>query len=110
MIDKETNHGLSLPELDRIKHILLNDANIDRVGIFGSRVNGHYKDYSDVDLVLYGDLNEQAISRMNTLFDESNIGLRIDVKGYNIIEYRPLKRHIDESVKILFDFTQGGKT
>ena len=38
------------------------------------------------------------------LFDESSIGLSVDIKGYNIIEYPPLKRHIDESVKILFDF------
>ena len=101
---KKNNHGLSQPELSLIKNILLTNADITRVGVFGSRANGKYKDYSDIDLVLYGDLDEKAISRINTLFDESSIGLSVDIKGYNTIEYPPLKRHIDDSVKILFYF------
>ena len=101
---KKDSHGLSLPELSLIKNILHTNADITRVGVFGSRANGKYKDYSDIDLVLYGDLDERAISRINTLFDESSIGLSVDVKGYSTIEYPPLKRHIDESVKILFYF------
>ena len=69
MTIKKNNHGLSQPELSLIKNILLTNADITRVGVFGSRANGKYKDYSDIDLVLYGDLDERAISRINTLFE-----------------------------------------
>ena len=109
MTIKKNNHGLSQPELSLIKNVLLTNVDITRVGVFGSRANGKYKDYSDIDLVLYGNLDERAISSINTLFDESSIGLSVDVKGYSTIEYPPLKRHIDESVRILFDFTQSSK-
>ena len=107
MSPKDIDHGLSQAELILIKDILSRNTEITSVGIFGSRANGQYKPYSDLDLVLYGDLNEQDINRINTLFDESHIGLRVDVKGYNNIEYQPLKRHIDSSSKRLFDF--GGR-
>ena len=57
---------------------------------------------SDIDLVLYGDLEEREVDRIYTLFDESNLGLRVDVQAYQHIQYPPLKRHIDAQAKVLF--------
>ena len=99
------NNGLSDNELKIILNIINSYKDkITKVGIFGSRANGKYKGYSDLDLVLYGNLEQKDIDRINTLFDESSLGLKIDIKGYNFINYPPLKRHIDESAKTLFIF------
>ena len=57
-------HGLSDKELRTIKQVLINYATkIEKVGILGSRANGQYKHYSDIDIVLYGELNQQEINR-----------------------------------------------
>ena len=96
-------HGLSKKELKTILKVLsVYKPKIEKVGIFGSRANKQYKEYSDIDLVLYGDLNEQETDHLNTLFDESNLGLRVDIKTYKNIDYPPLKRHIDSLGKTLF--------
>lgn len=96
------NHGLSAKELLTIKTILSTYSEcIDGVGVFGSRANGEYKDYSDIDLVVYGDIAGWQIDRLNTLFDESSIGLSVDIKSYNHIADSPLKKNIDTAVKML---------
>ena len=50
------NHGLQQNQLELIKNICKNFAShIDKVSFFGSRATGAYKDYSDIDIVLYED-------------------------------------------------------
>ena len=100
-------HGLSDNELNIIKTILSKyKDNIDKVCIFGSRSNQTYKEYSDIDLVLYGDINQNQISRIHTLFDESNLGLKVDIKGYETTDYPPLKRFMHSHNKVLFSKNQ----
>lgn len=95
--------GLSKNELATIRKILSPYASkLDTVGVFGSRATGQYKGYSDIDVVLYGTINQQETDRLNTLFDDSNLGLRVEVKNYNTVNYPPLKRHIDSVVRVLF--------
>ena len=36
------------------------------------------------------------------VFDDSSLGLRVDVQAYQHIQYPPLKRHIDTMAKVLF--------
>lgn len=100
------DHGLSTRQLETIRGILAPYArHITKVALFGSRATGNYRRNSDVDLVLYGDLEEGGIDRLWTLFSESNLPFSVDVKGYELINYRPLKEHIDQVGKLLF--TQG---
>lgn len=97
------DHGLSVNELQTIATVLANyQQKIDKVCLFGSRAHGQYKAYSDIDLVLYGDLEEREVNRIYTLFDESNLGLGVDVQAYHQIQYKPLKEHIDAMAKTLF--------
>ena len=97
------DHGLSAAELATMNAVLAGyRQKIDKVCLFGSRSCGQYKPYSDIDLVLYGDLEEHEIDRIYTLFDESNLGIRVDVQAYRHIQYPPLKRHVDAMAKILF--------
>ena len=96
-------HGLSAAELATINAILAGyRQKIDQACLFGSRACGQYKAYSDIDLVLYGDLEECEVDLIYTLFDESNLGVRVDVQAYRHIQYPLLKRHIDAQAKVLF--------
>ena len=102
----ELDHGLSPKQLETIRGILAPYAcRITRVALFGSRAMGNYRQNSDVDLVLYGDLEEECVDRLWTLFSESSLPFSVDVKGYELIRYPPLKEHIDRVGRVLF--TQG---
>jgi uncharacterized protein len=91
------DHGLT-PEQVRLIIAMLHPYahQIERVGLFGSRATGRYRPNSDIDLVLYGSLDEATISRLWTLFAESSLPVKVDVLRYNPEMYPPLKAHIDD--------------
>lgn len=78
-------------------------AKIERVAIFGSRATGRARENSDIDLVIYGSLNERDVDRIWTLFDESALAVTVDVIAYNLDLYPPLRRHIDQVAQPLLD-------
>ena len=96
-------HGLSAEHLSIIRQILKPYANaIDSVGLFGSRAQGTYRENSDIDMVLYGRLREADIDRIYSLFEESFLPVKVDVNAYHLIEYPPLKAHVDAAISVLF--------
>ncbi len=91
-----SHHGLTSQNLEAIKSILRPYATkIEKVALFGSRAVGTYRENSDIDMVIYGDLKESDIDRLYTLFDESTLPVKVDVNAYNLVDYPPLKAHID---------------
>ncbi len=98
------SHGLSQDQIEIIRHILAPYADkINKVGLFGSRATGNAKSTSDIDLVLYGDIDESIVNRLWTLFGESNLALEVDINAYDLIAYPPLKAHIDSTMQPLFE-------
>ncbi|MDX2084950.1 MAG: nucleotidyltransferase domain-containing protein [Candidatus Melainabacteria bacterium] len=97
------SHGLTEAQLGTICQILAPYAEtITRVDLFGSRARGTYQAHSDVDLVLHGVEDEALIDRLWTLFAESNLPLKVDVKSYEQTQYPPLKRHMDSVCQTLW--------
>ncbi len=100
------DHGLKSNQLYTIKTILNHfRSHIETVALFGSRATGHYRENSDIDLVIYGDLDQAMTDRIWSLFDDSNLPMTVDVNTYHLIAYRPLKTHIDDSAVTLFSRT-----
>lgn len=98
-----TNHGLTERQLKIISDVLRPYADaIEMVGIFGSRATGKYRENSDIDLVLYGKLDEADIDRLRTLFAESALPMTVDVVAYHLIDHPPLQAHITAVIKPLF--------
>ena len=101
------DHGLSDSNLQTIKSILRECASkVESVSLFGSRANGAYKSHSDIDLVLYGDIDPAGVDRLWTLFHESNLPYKVDLNAYQLISDPPLKRRIDSTGKVLFTRAQ----
>lgn len=76
---------------------------IERVGVFGSRASGRARPDSDIDLVIYGNVDAELEARLWTLFDDSDLAVEVDVAAYSLIRHEGLKRHIDETVITIFD-------
>lgn len=75
---------------------------IERVGVFGSRALGGARPQSDIDLVIWGDLDDAAVARLWTVFDQSSLAVPVDVVVYGTALPAPLRRHIDQVAKLLF--------
>ena len=97
---EEFDHGLNDSQLQTIKNILREcPAPMEKVSIFGSRATGTYKSNSDIDLVLYGNIDSDSIDRLWTLFHESNLPYKVDVNAYQFARY---PQDIDSRAKVLF--------
>lgn len=97
------NHGLTEKQVDLIKRILQPyTEKIDKVCLFGSRATGTYRENSDIDLVIHGITDEKVINRLWTLFDESSLPYKVDIKSYELTSYPPLKRHMNDTEALLF--------
>lgn len=75
---------------------------IDKVAVFGSHALGRARTNSDIDLVIYGHLDESDIDRIWTLLDESPLAVTVDVVGYNQPLYPALRAHIDRTAQTVF--------
>lgn len=76
---------------------------IERVGVFGSRATGRARPNSDIDLVIYGDVDRELEARLWTLFEDSDLAVEVDIAAYSLIRHEGLKRHIDATVTTVFD-------
>ncbi|NYD90483.1 nucleotidyltransferase family protein [Sphingomonas melonis] len=97
--------GIMLSERDRaiVRSVLSPFADrIDRVGVFGSRALGSARPASDIDLVIWGDLDARTLARLGTLFGESSLAVSVDVILYGPELAAALRRHIDRAAKTLF--------
>ena len=62
---KKINHGLSENQLKIICRTLIPFIdNIESISLFGSRATGLYKPNSDIDMVIYGSVDEKTINRL----------------------------------------------
>lgn len=94
--------GLGPESLELIRHIFHGHPEVHEVKIFGSRAMGRFDNHSDVDLALWGDLNQGLIARILGELDELPLPYNFDVKAYESIRHEPLKRHIDKFGKVLY--------
>lgn len=95
-------NGLSENELRIIRQILAPySSRIKSVELFGSRATGRFRPNSDIDLVIKGELGEDDIDRIWTLFNESSIAVSVDINSYDLVNYPPMKEHIDKVCKMI---------
>ena len=108
LVDMAADHGLSGQQLQTIHDILRPWAHkIAEVGLFGSRATGNYRPYSDIDLILYGEVEASDIDRLHTLFEESSLPMEVDVNAWNLITDPPLKAHVKSVMRPLFGKADG---
>ncbi|MEI0602750.1 nucleotidyltransferase domain-containing protein [Brachyspira alvinipulli] len=95
--------NLSDNEINIIKDILKNHIYEGEVYIFGSRVRGNNKKFSDIDLAvnINRKLSLSEISAIKDDFDESDLIYTADIIDYNSIS-EEFKNIIDSNKKIIY--------
>lgn len=78
---------LSPEQLETVRRLLAEQVPGIEVRAFGSRVKGTAKKYSDLDLVVMGkeQLPQEVLFRLQDVFEESELPIRIDVLDWHRI-------------------------
>ena len=87
--------GLKPDDLLAVTETLRSVPQIDRAAVFGSRAKGNYKPCSDVDIVLYGDLDIADVESIRADLEELPLIYKFDVVAYGLVKNPELRRHIE---------------
>jgi predicted nucleotidyltransferase len=87
--------GLSDQALALIRSVLARHPEVKAARLFGSRALGTARPESDIDLALWGDIDDRLLSRILAELDALPLPYQFDVLRYERIEHPPLKEHID---------------
>jgi uncharacterized protein len=68
---------------------------VESATLFGSRAKGTHKDYSDIDIAVFGDLSFLDVERLIADLDEQPTMFKFDVVSYHQLKNKRLKDHID---------------
>ena len=85
-----------------IKGILSKHINDTGVRVFGSRITGKAKKYSDLDLVVFGKtvIDPGIIAKIKEDFEESDLPFRVDILDWNRIS-EEFKNIINQQYEVL---------
>jgi predicted nucleotidyltransferase len=104
-----TEFGLTDETLTHICSVFRQFPQVDEVRIFGSRAKGTERANSDIDLALYGEIDQRLVGRITSALDELPLPYIFDVKAYAHISHPPFKTHIDRYGTVLYSRDQGQK-
>lgn len=87
--------GIYPKSYQEILKILEECSSIDEVIIYGSRAKGNYKEGSDIDLTLLGNVTKEDFNKLWHRLDDSYIPYKFDLSVYNDLKSENLIDHID---------------
>ena len=88
--------GLSQSQQKKIRSIFEKYPQVKKAAVFGSRAMGNFKPGSDVDIALFGPLDDVILARIGAeLNEETTLPYQFDLIRYDQIHSQELKEHID---------------
>jgi len=101
MTTNKFKYGLKNSQIEEII-TELNAFDLTEIILFGSQSRGNFRDNSDVDLALIGNLTFLQITRIKAILEEeTSLPYFFDVVEYNSLTNMELKNQIDQNGKIL---------
>lgn len=94
--------GLGQRARDLVCSVLARHAEVAEARLFGSRALGRHRPESDVDLALYGDVDEVLANRIAGELEELPLPYTFDVCAVATLRSQPLREHIARVGQRLF--------
>lgn len=95
-------YGLSKATLDKIIGVLSSFSTIEEAILYGSRAMETYRNGSDIDICLKGNLTFTDLLRTERKLDDELLPYKIDLSIFQNIENEDLKQHINRIGKSLY--------
>lgn len=99
-------YGLTNKEWAEIRQIFAQKPAIKRAILFGSRAKGNFREGSDVDIALVGELTFSDLLKVMVALDDLDLLLKFDIIDYNKLTEEALRAHIDRVGKIVYENRQ----
>lgn len=80
---------------------------VRRVDLFGSRARGDHRPNSDIDLVVWGELDRREMNALAAELEELPIPWNVDIERFEDIAHAPLREEIERTGKTLFLAKEG---
>jgi len=88
--------GLSQLTIDKLRSVFQEHKAIDAVFIYGSRAKGNYKEGSDIDLTIKGELLPFfELMKIEDEIDDLYLPYMVDLSQYKQLKNSDLLEHID---------------
>ncbi len=94
--------ALTTTESHLITNILRRHPEVTEARIFGSRAKGTHTDRSDIDLALWGEIDELRAETIAAELEELPLPYRFDVKSFHSIKLPSLRDHIERVGIVLY--------
>lgn len=94
--------GLSEREVELLLQVFRRDPRITEVRLFGSRAQGTHRPSSDIDLAVWGSLNELEGVSLAAELDGLSLPYRFDVVAMAELREDSLREHIERVGQTLF--------
>jgi predicted nucleotidyltransferase len=82
--------------------VLARYPQVSEARLFGSRAMGTHRPESDIDLALFGDVDERLAARIAGELEELPLPYTFDVHAYSTVTHLPLREHIDRVGRRVF--------
>lgn len=99
----KSSFGLSASTIAQIHAVLKKYPEIEKAVIYGSRAKGNFREGSDIDLTLFGDVGTNTVADVIDALDDSNLPYLFDVSVFELIENEKLREHIDRVGKVFYE-------
>lgn len=80
--------------LGQVRAVLERHPAVERAAIFGSRALDRARPESDLDLALWGPIDDAVLARIRGELDDLSVPWLIDVEAFDAIRHPPLREHI----------------
>ena len=102
MAADKLSFGLKELTIHQINEVFSRYSDIDKAVIYGSRAKGNYRNGSDIDITLFGQLSHNQLNRIATELDNLSLPYSIDLSLYQYIDSPDLIDHVNRVGKIFY--------
>ena len=96
-------YGMTDDELNLLCSLFARQKEIEQVILYGSRVKGTHKPFSDVDITLLGfRLTRTHLNRLSADIDESSLPYSFDISIYSQLSSPELIEQIEETGVVVY--------
>ena len=101
-IDRSAIGGLSVQAVAAIRNVLAIHPAIERAILFGSRAKGNYKNGSDIDLAVFGAVDDSELGKISWELDDLLLPWEIDLLQFDRITNQDLREHITRVGQVFY--------
>jgi predicted nucleotidyltransferase len=94
--------GIYPKSYEEILSIIEDCSSIDEVIIYGSRAKGNFREGSDIDITLKGNISKEDLNKLWHKLDDSFIPYKFDISVYKELKSESLKEHINRVGKVFY--------